>query len=310
MADGEEPVTSVEQPAPSPVPAEPSEQAAETPAEESPAPSEQPPETPAEQVAGPDAETQRLESLVDELVAAETTAPPDETPAGADEVVTKTRKEYEAELFRAKQSGEDSASRRLAETQAQQHARQQAEAQEDAQMKGEIEGLLQGYTNRGEEIPADFADRVLQRGAQRHYNTGVSYTTQRFAAAAWRALGLKGDEPQEVVAPLYATDRTPEGVMQGMVETARNLARLDMDAEVDKRAKAEIAKQVPVLASALAKKALLKVRSVQPNGDVPDGSPSSGLSEFQELQKRLVDGEILTPEERAKYRRLEPQTYG
>ena len=69
MADGEEPVTSVEQPAPSPVPAEPSEQAAETPAEETPAPSEQPAETPAEQVAEPDAETQRLESLVDELVA-------------------------------------------------------------------------------------------------------------------------------------------------------------------------------------------------------------------------------------------------
>jgi hypothetical protein len=277
MPDGEEPVTSVEEPAPSPAPVEPSEQVAtqETPVEAPVTPpSETPPETPAEQDAELDTETQKnLDKFLAELT------PKEETPPPTDETVTLTKKELDAQIFRERQSAEDRAGRKATEAQAERERQVQIAYQEQASMHGEIQGLIRGYVDRAEEIPANFAEHVLVRGRQRYYTEGYKVASQSFALAALSALDtLDGskDAPEEVLAPLQRQAKNESELFSGVLEVAHALGRRSLEGEFEKRVQAEVNKRVPTEVSVQIKKFMIQNRAAQPSGQLPEGSGAAG----------------------------------
>jgi len=279
MADGEqEQATSVETPAPSPVPAEPSEQV--TPAEPE-IPSETAAETPAEQPAAPDTETQKQLDDFDKFLASELTQP-EAAPATADagEQVTLSRKDLEAQIFRERQSERDRTKREFDDAAEDRNRNLQTRANFEAQMHGRIRERVTGYVNRGEEIPANFADDVLNEGRQTYYNEGVEIATQVFGEAAFKALKkMDGFDsaPAEVLAPLDRRAKTPDDVMGAVLEVGVALGRLSLEAEVAKRVESESDKKAEVKASVLMKKFLARERANQPNGQLPEARGSSGV---------------------------------
>ena len=289
MPDGEEPVTSVEEPAPSPAPVEPSEQVAvETPAPaQTPAPSETPPETPAEQPAELDAETQKnLDKFLAELT------PKEETPPPIGETVTLTKKDFEAQIFRERQSERDRTSREERDAQAERDRQWQIRANMEAQMHTELHQYAKGIVDSGGELPPDFGDNVAGKYKQTFYGEGYAVASQKFALAALKALdtldGAK-DAPEEVLAPLQRQAKNESELFSGVLEVAHALGRHSLEGEFEKRVQAEVNKRVPTEVSVQIKKFMIQNRAAQPTGQLPDAAGTAGVITDAEIASHRND---------------------
>jgi len=290
MPDGEEPVTSVEEPAPSPAPVEPSEQVAtqETPVEAPVTPpSETPPETPAEKPAELDTETQKnLDKFLAELT------PKEETPPPTDETVTLTKKDFETQIFRERQSAQDRATREAQESQAERDRQWQIRAGMEAQMHTELHQYAKGIVDAGGELPPDFGDNVAGKYKQTFYGEGYAVASQKFALAALKALDtLDGskDAPEEVLAPLQRQAKNESELFSGVLEVAHALGRRSLEGEFEKRVQAEVNKRVPTEVSVQIKKFMIQNRAAQPTGQLPDAAGAAGFITDAEIASHRND---------------------
>jgi len=97
--------------------------------------------------------------------------------------------------------------------------------------------------------------------------------------------------------------------MGAVMEVGYALGKKALEAEADKRIESESNKKAEVKASVLMKKFMAQQRASESHPETPAGTPSDGKGEFERLQQRLVEGEVLSPAERASYRALEKQKY-